>query len=151
MTATIHQFSPDVDRLRLLQNALDTNSAGLFLMRLYFERLDCFGEHDSYTKAFEMVTRAIRESVRRDRELYDGSDIEAQMERLKYLSRIDAHSAHSSGTLSHAIVVQFPAERIVRRRKAKKLAVLPTDQPFRFSKRAADAQPAITQDREKAR
>ncbi|QNH11202.1 hypothetical protein [Xanthomonas sp. SI] len=151
MTATIHQLSPNVDRRRLLQNAADTNAAGFFLMRLYFERLDCFGEHDSYTKAFEMVTRAIRESVRRDRELYDGSDTEAQMERLKYLSRIDAHSAHSRGTLSHAIVVQFPAERIVRRPKAKRQPLKPTDQPFRYSDRSPKARPATIQNREKAR
>jgi len=152
MAATIHHLSPNVDRRRLLQNALDTNSAGFFLMRLYFERLDCFGKHDSYAEAFELVTRAIRESVDRDKKLYEEADLRAQIQRLMYLRRIDIHMNTRENELPRAdVVVKFPAKRIARRRKAERGAMDPTDQPFRFSKPAAAVQPAATQDREKDR
>jgi len=148
MNATIHHLSPNVDRLRLLQNAMDTNSASIFIQRLRFERLDCFG-NDGVAIAFEIVTKAIRESVRRDKELYDGSDTQAQMERLKYLSRIDAWMG--AGKLDTCRVLQFPSDRIVRQLKKKRRPLTQTDFPLPPRRRAAEPQPTATQDREKAR
>lgn len=135
MTATIHQLSANLDRLRLLQNALDTNTANLFIQRLRFERLDCFG-NDGVAIAFEIVTKAMSESVRRDRELYEGGDMEAQIERLKYLARVDAW--RDTGKLDTCHVLQFPSDRIVRQLKKKRGQLKQTDLPLPPRRRVAE-------------
>ncbi|WP_369942784.1 hypothetical protein [Xanthomonas medicagonis] len=137
MSATIHQLSGNVQRARLLQNALDTNAACLFILRLRFEHLDCFG-HDGVAIAFETVSKAMRESVRRDRELYEGNDTEAQIERLKYLARVDAW--RGADKLDTCQMLRFPSDKIVRRLKKKRGPLKQTDLPLPRGARVAEQQ-----------